>query len=162
MIFSRRGFLEKGMMVALTAALPLKLAGSVAGQQERNGLVNLPTGFQIPHESHANAVIYFKKSTFSPYLKTRFGIRLKNSKVVQMSLVRVSDIGPAAGRAADALVGKESFSIIFRAPSYSKRIPQDTYTITHGALGTFKLFLVPMDKDTQGLYYQGIINHRHP
>ena len=161
MVFSRRNFLEKGIMVALAAAMPLKLANITTGQQERPSSANLPNGFQVPYESQINQVIYFKKSTFSPYLKTKFGIRLPNNKVLQAGLVRVYDIGPVKGRAADAAVGKECFSIIFRAPSYSKRIPQDTYTITHGALGTFELFLVPMDKDALGLYYQGIINHRN-
>ena len=158
---SRRDFLKRGALVALSATMSLKFPGMAAGQlQEHAATQNLISGFHIPYESQTNAVIYFKKSTFSPYLKSRFGIRLRNSKVMQVGLVRVSDVGPVEGRNEDAAVGKESFLIRFNAPTYSKPIPQDTYTITHGALGTFQLFLVPMGTDSKGRYYEAIINHR--
>ena len=162
MALARRDFLKRGALVALSATMSLKFPGTAAGQQEHAAPLNLISGFHIPYESQVNAVIYFRKSTFTPYLKSRFGVRLRNSKVMQVGLVRVADVGPVNGRNEDAAVGKESFSIRFSAPTYSKPIPQDTYTITHGALGTFQLFLVPMGKDSKGLYYEAIINHRQP
>jgi hypothetical protein len=161
MALARRDFLKRGALVALSATMSLKLPGTAAGQQQQHAAPqSLMLGFDIPYESQTNAIIYFRKSTFSPYLNSKFGVRLRNSKVMQVGLVRVADVGPVEGRKEDAAIGKESFSIRFSAPTYSKPIPQDTYTMTHGALGTFQLFLVPMGKDSKGQYYEAIINHR--
>ncbi len=162
MALSRRKFLKSGILVALSATIPLKIANTAAGQQRSPKPVSPGTVFQVPYESQTDPVYYFKKSTFSPYLNTIFRIHYQPKKVMSLRLIRVTDAGPVDGRKADAAVGKECFSIIFRAPLYSQPLSQKTYQIEHGALGTFNLFLAYKGKDRYGLNYEALINHRMP
>jgi hypothetical protein len=161
MALSRRNFLKSGIMVAFSAAIPLKIADIAVGQQSSsNRLTVPPTTFQIPYASQSDPVFYFKKSTFSPYVNTIFGLYFTPQKVMSTRLIRVADAGPVDGRKQDALAGRECFSLLFRAPLYSKPLPDKIYQIEHGALGKFKMFLTFRGKDRYGLNYEAIINHR--
>ena len=159
MALSRRKFLKAGTLVAFAAAIPLSITGVASGQQ-RSRLSGSPTeGFQPPPESYQDPTIHFRKSTFSPYVNTTFLIRLNAKQAIEATLVNVSDSGPADGRAADEAVGKECFSLFFRGPG-NRLLKQRTYTIEHGALGKFSLFIAPAGKETRGHLYEAVINHR--
>lgn len=171
MALSRRKFLKAGTFISLAAAIPLSITG-VAFGQDRAGRATAPTtDFPLPQESYQDPVIYFRKSTFSPYLNTPFMIRRNAPTATQnrrsaapgmeVTLINVADAGTAEGRRSDAEVGKECFSLIFRA-SGKEALKQNTYSIEHGALGKFSLFLTPAGTDTRGRYYEAVINHRLP
>ena len=163
MTISRRKFIKVGTLIALSASIPLKFADAASGRPANaEPPAAPPTGFRVSHESLADAAYSFKKSTFSPYLNTKFTIRFAPAQVLATTLVQVVDAGPVAGREADAAVGKECFALLFRAPRYAKLIPQKSYLVQHDALGSFTLFIVPTNKDAKGQYYQAIINHRQP
>lgn len=171
MALSRRNFLKAGTFITLAAAIPLSITGVALGQ-DRSGPASSPTAnFPLPPESYQDPVIYFRKSTFSPYLNTAFQIRRNATfgiqtrrnapQAIEVTLINVDDAGPSDGRASDARLGKECFSLIFRA-SGKQALKQNTYTIEHGALGTFALFLTPAGTDAKGRYYEAVINHRRP
>lgn len=52
--------------------------------------------------------------------------------------------------------GWESFSLIFAGPDES--LPQGTYSVTHDALGSFDLFLVPVLVEGAGVRYEAVFN----
>jgi hypothetical protein len=176
MALSRRRFLKAGTSIALAAAIPLSITG-VASGQDRSGRINAPTGdFPLPQESYQDPVIYFRKSTFSPYLNTTFQIHRNAAPSAQLrrnatpgiampgiavTLINVADAGSTDGRRSDGEAGKECFSLIFRA-SGKQALKQNIYIIEHGALGKFALFLTPAGTDTRGRYYEAVINHRRP
>ncbi|MGB7923579.1 MAG: twin-arginine translocation signal domain-containing protein [Pyrinomonadaceae bacterium] len=171
MALSRRKFLKAGTSIALAAAIPMSITGVVLGQ-DRSGPATPSRGeFPLPSESYQDPIIYFRKSTFSPYVNTTFKIsrdatpgnraRRTAPPPIEVTLINVDDTGTAEGRASDAEVGKECFSLIFRA-SGTQTLKQNTYTIEHGALGKFALFLTPAGTDTRGRYYEAVINHRSP
>lgn len=51
----------------------------------------------------------------------------------------------------------ESFSLIFRAPVSIPPV-QSTYRVENAALGGMDMFLVPVKKDNDGLYFEAVFN----
>ncbi|MGB7921691.1 MAG: hypothetical protein WCF57_00470 [Pyrinomonadaceae bacterium] len=52
---------------------------------------------------------------------------------------------------------QEQFSVLFRAPN-EPYIKQGIYKMEHDKIGEFALFLVPVRKDQDGLYYEAVFN----
>jgi len=52
---------------------------------------------------------------------------------------------------------QEQFALIFRAPLEAPA-QQGMFRMEHDAIGEFDLFLVPVRKDQQGLYYEAVFN----
>ena len=52
---------------------------------------------------------------------------------------------------------QETFSLRFRAPS-TMRPEQMTYTLRNDALGDLELFLVPVDRDKDAVYFEALFN----
>jgi hypothetical protein len=50
---------------------------------------------------------------------------------------------------------REPFSILFNTPGDTV-LSQKIYRIEHDTLGTFDLFLVPINKDKQGVQYEAV------
>ena len=49
------------------------------------------------------------------------------------------------------------FSVVFRGPR-SRRLEQGTYTVRNARLGTFEIFLVPVDRPGATLAYEAAYN----
>jgi hypothetical protein len=120
------------MLAALFAAVPLK---NVTGQTwiDRGDDPTDDQGGQ--NDPLAN----YTKATFISYLNSVFQLHTV-SGVVAVTLLNVDDMAPPKGG--------ECFSLLFRGGGSALR--QDTYTIDHAALGTFKLLLVPVGTDDNG------------
>lgn len=129
---SRRRFLKAGMLAALFAAVPVKNA---LGQSWNDRDANPDSGSQDPNDPLAN----YTRATFTSYLNSVFQLQTV-SGLVAVTLLKVDDMAPPNGG--------ECFSLLFRGGS--RELRQDTYTIEHPALGTFKLFLVPVGTDRNG------------
>jgi hypothetical protein len=129
---SRRKFLKAGLLAALFAAVPLK---NVRGQKWTDQSDNPGAGSQDPNDPLAN----YTKATFISYLNSVFQLHTV-SGVIAVTLLKVDDMAPPKGG--------ECFSLLFRGGS--RGFGQDTYTIDHAALGTFKLLLVPVGTDDNG------------
>jgi hypothetical protein len=81
-----------------------------------------------------------KIEDFTPHCDTAFDMQASGG-VVPLKLVKVSPAG-VSGRAGGA------FGLLFVAP-HGPWLPQATYPVTHPALGTMEIFLVPVGP-TQG------------
>lgn len=89
------------------------------------------------------------KSHFDEHLHGTFILEHPAAQVV-LELVSVVG-GPAS------VQGGEQFSLLFRAPGM-EYCPQATYRLRHDVLGEMDTFLVPVQRDAQGLYYEAVYN----
>ena len=134
MSISRRIFMKVGTAAAIAATLSLK-PSVIAIAQEVTDKLGAPT--------QNDPLSFYTQSTFLQYVNSVF--RLRGLTTVDVTLVKVEDTLPAKTSKAG---GRESFVLHFRGGS--TELPQDTYTVEHPALGTFKLFLVPTGPDENG------------
>jgi hypothetical protein len=147
MSITRRKFLKAGTLVALSAAIPLK----VAGQQPRK--VNDGNPIDQSKDVAADPLSQYGKSAFSSYLNSVFRLYTGYS-TIDVALVEVKDLAPGTNT---AQTGAECFSLLFRGGNVA--LPQNTYKIEHPSLGTFPLFLVPGKPDDNGAQsFVAIIN----
>jgi hypothetical protein len=142
---SRRTFLRTGLLAALFAAVPLK---HVLGQsfKERDG---------NPGETpvtQSDPLGNYSKASFISYLNSVFQLQTSIG-IVAVTLTKVDDM--------PAPKGGECFTLQFRGGS--RALPQATYMITHPALGTFALLLVPSGPDQNGAQgYLATLNRLSP
>ena len=154
MPISRRIFLRAGTMFAIGAAANSRFGNLALGQKPRQD-VPAVTGFRVPVESMADPLTFFTKSTFSAHLNSQFRLRMVDARSVVVTLIAVNDLAPSAGNVKGQVVGgRECFSLIFSG----QQLPQDTYTVEHGALGTFKLLLVPSGKQDGVPQLEAVVN----
>ena len=133
---SRRGFLKKGTVGALAAALSLGLADKVLG-----------------HEGLASTAprLALDKAAFQAQLKTPFFLGVSR---VPIKLIEVVDLG--SKRSANG--PREAFSLTFHGDNASP-LQQQTYMIEHDKLGMFSMLIVPIvSKDKSARYYEAVIN----
>lgn len=147
MSFSRRKFLRAGTLVAISASIPLK--NVIAGT---HGAPDLTLD-----NSSLDKRLFLSRESFARNLNTSFSFRHQNLASTRLELVEVNDLTPAAGRASAGATGKECFAAVF-VGSAKTPLPQETYTVTHGSLGKFEMFVVPIGKNRQGMYYEAVFN----
>jgi len=82
-------------------------------------------------------------------LNTKFIIRYGDADTVELELTEISS--PTVTRR------QEFFSILFRGPR-DRLLPQWTYRVEHDTFGQFDLFIVPVEQDKNGCYYQAVFN----
>ena len=121
------------MLATAVAALPLKhVLGQSWKENDRN-----PTDSTAAVQ--ADTLSHYSKAAFVSYLNSVFQIQTPQGRI-DATLQSVED-GPATK-------GGECFTLQFRGGRRAVR--QDTYVITHAALGTFALLLVPSGADSNG------------
>src|SRR2546428_5239357 len=153
MSITRRKFLRAGTLVALSAAVPLKSALLVSGQQTGKGGGKGNPGDHLTSQNPSDLLASYSKSTFSSYLNSIFRLYTGYS-TVDVMLIRVDDMEPEVK---GTPAGGECFSLVFVGGSVA--LSQGTYRVEHPALGTFQLFLVPGGSDKYGAQsYVAIIN----
>ena len=59
------------------------------------------------------------------------------------------------GKADPGMNRREPFSLVFTCAGDTV-LPQRIYTLTHERIGTFDLFLVPVNKNEQGVHYEAV------
>ena len=143
MSISRRVFIKVGTLAAIAAGISLRPGLSVMGQDVVDQI-----GAPVANDPLSN----YTQATFAQYVNSVF--RLRGRTVVDVNLMKVEDTLPAK---VARVGGRESFLLHFRGGGV--RLPQDTYTVEHAALGTFLLFLVPSGADENGAQgYIAVIN----
>ena len=152
MTISRRYFLRAGSLALFATGVHLTAhaGGQKIGAAQQNPKENYP----VPYQSQLDPTSYFTKATFTPYLNTPFRLRLKGATLATLTLVEVNDV--RSGRKQTTTVG---LSLIFRGPA-SKSLQSQMYKVEHGALGSFSLFITPVERDAgRQRAYEAVINH---
>jgi uncharacterized protein DUF6916 len=129
MSVSRRFFIKTASVAAIAAGITAKPTLAAIAQDFS--------------KASPDPLSYYTQSTFTQYLNSIF--RLRGRITVEVALIKVEDTLPAKVTRGG---GRESFVLHFRGGANA--LPQDTYTVEHAALGTFKLFLVPAGADENG------------
>src|SRR5256885_4815706 len=138
MLISRRTFIRAGTLAALFAGVPLATI-NVLGQRIRKS----PDDNPVDEAAQIyGALSNYTKATFASYINSVFVFRAPGvRRDIEVTLMQVSDMTAAPGG--------ECFSLLFRGGG-GPALRQNTYTVEHPALGTFKLFLVPVGTDDNG------------
>jgi hypothetical protein len=89
------------------------------------------------------------KEMFSENLNSKFLIRLEGLDAVETELIEFKEFNMTPRQ--------EQFSVLFRAPS-EPVLRQGLFRVEHDKIGEFDLFLVPVRKDQDGLYYEAVFN----
>lgn len=162
MSVSRRSFLKYASLAASAALTGVAPARAVAQKSA--------TGKSLPRsvsDYEIDRLYTFTPETFSPYLNTEFRFKRAGGKSVTTVLVEVRDLRPPSGKdaaandAAAASAG-QCFALVFRG-ARSKPLASEQYRVTHGALGSFALFISPVGSgDATASYYEAVVNHRLP
>ena len=154
MSVNRRSFLKAGALTALSAGFIMNSAVLAFAQTSEPS-----EDFPIPVEAKTDAVFYYKKATFDPYVNTTFRARARGG-TVNLVLVKVTDTSSTARNPlTKSARASESFSLLFRASAPLSAITT-IHTLEHDALGKFSLFLVRVSpEDSRELYYEAVFNH---
>jgi hypothetical protein len=96
-------------------------------------------------------------ATFGAQLNSSFRIHLSPRHIVEVELVDVTERGSTDGKQPWGAVRQERFSIVFRGPPEGL-LQQGMYQMQHDHLGAFELFLVPVGRDKDGVYYEAVFN----
>lgn len=90
---------------------------------------------------------------FSKHVNTKFRAGVDDDAVdLELTTVKAYSARP------DDQQGMERFSIYFTGPA-KPFLAQKTYSVSHDAMGTFDLFLVPIKPDGEGSRYEAVFNY---
>lgn len=90
---------------------------------------------------------------FSKYVNTKFRAAL-DPEPIDLELVAVKGYLAQPGDQE----GMERFSIFFIGPA-KPLLAQNTYSMSHDAMGAFDLFLVPIKPDGESSRYEAVFNY---
>jgi hypothetical protein len=91
--------------------------------------------------------------TFTDRLDEEFRLHASDELVLDIVLAEAVRLGDPAMPG-----GRVPFSIVFRGSIGPGILPQRIYRLEHDALGSFELFLVPLEPDAQGTRYEAVVN----
>jgi hypothetical protein len=154
---SRRRFLKTGTMVSLSAAVTMNSVVSAFARQsggpDREGLFNVPDGNDADGR--------LTEEVFSRYVNTQFLIYTSPLTAINLELVKVKRWETKAARAASEVGVKspelDCFSVLFRGP-LRIALESKIYKITHDQMGTFDLFISPVNESKKERLYQAVFN----
>ena len=140
MAISRRKFAQKAGLIIVGAGFAGS-AGKIFSQSLSPG-------------NFADPVMDLKSEAFLPYIGTLFSTvrngHLRNSlQLTEIILHQDPKEKPAE-------INGESFSLLFRNIS-GKKLPEEIHTFEHPWLGTFSLFIAPVERAKTT--YEAVINH---
>ena len=90
------------------------------------------------------------EESFKPHVNSIFKLKLDEGKSLDLKLTEVK-----SGRKMSE--DHECFSLLFMDEAKSS-LRQRIYELEHTELGVFSLFLVPVDTDEKGHYYEAVFN----
>lgn len=160
MNLSRRSFLQTGSKFGFAALVTGGLGSIAFGQQKNTPLLGSGLGTPVPRAALADPLYNITRAMFTDNLKTKFGVFLSGVKLTHMTLIEVNDLNPDFAKN-DGTTSRDCYSLVFRAPS-NRILGQNTYTIEHGKLGTFQLFIVQGEKKGSEIRYGALINRVFP
>ena len=159
---SRRRFLVVGTMAGLSAGFLFEPSSVFAGQQPRSAFIY---GRNLPDEARLDPVYSLTRSRFTPLLGDQFSVVAEedgDAGKIRLNLVEINDLKQLSN-AGQVVSGDEerdkelSFSLLFFGPQDAP-LSQQTCAFKHGALGQFKVLIVPVGSDIHGRYYEVVFN----
>jgi len=130
----------------------VKGVASIFAQQgaDREGL------FKIPVDSQTDPLNGLTEEMLSGYLNTKFQI-ITSGGDVELELIKVTKWEPRfSAKSADS-ENLDCFAALFRGP-LRKPLQSGTYTVNHHPLGTFTLFVTPVNSHKNQRLYEIIFN----
>lgn len=161
MNLSRRSFLQTGSKFGLAALVAGGISSIAFGQETSSRLLGTGLGTPVPKGTLDDPLYNITRAMFAENLKSKFTFRLGEVTLTDMTLIEVNDLNPAFAKN-DGTSSRDCFSLVFKGP---RRLPlrQDTFEVEHSKLGTFRLFIVPGERNTSaGMRYRAIINRVYP
>ena len=157
MELSRRGFLHTGSKVGLVALISGAMRRIAFGQEASfdSGIGNV-----IPRGILSDPLFNITRAMFTESVNTRFKFKLGPVRLGNMVLDDVEDMNPTTHKNTGTSV-RDCFSLVFRGPA-DLLLQLGTYTVGHGKLGTFNLFIVPGENAITGQRYTAILNRLYP
>ena len=150
MTVSRRQFLSTGTLVSLSAVFPGQGIISVFAQQPEAGQHGQ---FKVPPEIQADERL--TEENFSRYLYSEFRFSTSPFTAVSLQLVNVKRWAPDTPQAQKTKL--DSFSVLFKGPRKTA-LESNTYQVTHDWMGTFELFISPVNDRKKERIYQAVFN----
>ena len=92
---------------------------------------------------------WISQEEFSNSVNTGLKLKVDESNSLDFELVVFRDLGSTARQ--------EQFAVEFRGPA-DTILPQAIYEMQHDAIGVFQIFLVPIRRDSIGVYYEAVFN----
>ena len=86
---------------------------------------------------------------FTQNINAKFQVAIDEQKCVELELVQVSEV--------KLFPQQEQFAIVFSGP-LDTYLGQGTRLFKHEQMGEFELFVVPISKDAQSVYYEAVFN----
>jgi hypothetical protein len=149
---SRREFLKTGTMVSLSAVIPLNSVVSVFGQASGSEQMGL---FKVPAESQADERL--TEENFSRYLNSRFRVYTSPLTAINLELINVKHLDSTSTKHAAKTAKLDSFSVLFRGPR-TTALESRTYRINHDQMGTFEVFISPVNDRKKERLYEAVFN----
>jgi hypothetical protein len=91
-------------------------------------------------------------ATFSPCVGESFAVEFEGAELPRFELTEAAALPVHKGAPR-----QDPFSLVFRAPGTCD-VRQGTYVVQHERIGELPVFLVPIGKDEEGLYFQAVFN----
>jgi len=157
---SRRKFLKAGTLAGLSAVIPIKSLARTLGQQASADQAEL---HKVPVESQADQLTSFNEETFSQHLNTEFRIYTSPLTAINLELINVKRWEAASDKKAAVASNSaktqqvDCFSVTFRGPRRIALI-SGTYKFVHAQMGTFELFISPVNDSKKERLYQAVFN----
>jgi hypothetical protein len=86
---------------------------------------------------------------FTQHANTKFQVPIDENTAVELELIEVSEL--------KLHPRQEEFSLEFRGP-LNMFLGQGVRNFEHEQMGNFELFIVPVEQDAQGFYYEAVFN----
>ena len=155
MTLSRRTFLHTSTLTGLCVTLPWHLAHAARRKARSAAHQTSPTPDLLARPPLID-LIDVTMDTFLPHLYTRFRFWLDMQPFFTAVLVEVNAFSPPEDSTLET-ASQDAFALVFRG-SHRAALLQETYALTHAALGTFLLLVVPVGLVRQQPYYEAVVN----
>ena len=158
MNLTRRRFLHVGSLMGMAAVIRGAYAPAF-GQNKKE--LGSGIGPVVPKQALSDPLYKLSSEIFRENLLTKFTFSMGGVQLGSFVLIQVNDLNPPEVRE-PLKNGRECFSVVFKGPR-SLPLRQETYTIQHSNLGSFKLLVVPAStSDPAGRHYEAVINRLNP
>jgi hypothetical protein len=88
-------------------------------------------------------------ATFLENLGSKFRLKVEGADSFELELAEISELKQTQRN--------ETFAIVFRGQS-APVLQQRIYRLEQEMMGEFDIFLVPIKKDAEGVYYEAVFN----